>query len=64
MDAYELFWKIKTIWMDNTDKNSGVGPKNTIHMATMVMTKNGYREVVAAKWNKEIKAIELILDED
>jgi hypothetical protein len=64
MDSYELFWRIKTIWMDNTDKQSGLGPKNTQHMATMIMTKDGYREVIGAKWNSEIRAIELITDEE
>lgn len=64
MDAYELFWRIKTIWMDNTDKQSGIGPKSTPHMATMIMTPDGYREVIGVKWNSEIKAIELITDEE
>ena len=32
-------------------------------MATMIMTRDGYREVIGAKWNKEIQAIELITDE-
>lgn len=50
--------------MDNTDKQSGAGPKHTQHMATMIMTKDGYREVIGAKWNTEIKAIELITDEE
>lgn len=64
MDAYDLFWKIKQLWMDNTDKNSGSGPKTKKYMAVMIMSKDGYREVVGVKWNKEINAIELIIDEE
>jgi hypothetical protein len=32
-------------------------------MAIMIPTENGYREVLGAKYNKEIHAIELILEE-
>ena len=64
MDSYDLFWKIKNIWMENVNNGSGAGPKHKTHIATMVMTENGYREILGVKWNKEINAIELIIDEE
>lgn len=64
MDAYDLFWAIKSLWMDNTDKNSGSGPKTKNHMAVVILTPEGYREVIGARWNAEIKAIELITDKE
>ena len=62
MDAYDLYWKLKTLWMENCSRVSGVTTK-TAHMAIMIPTENGYREVLGAKYNKEIHAIELILEE-
>ena len=62
MDAYDLYWKLKSLWMENCSRISGVTTK-TAHMAIMISTENGYREVLGAKYNKEIHAIELILEE-
>jgi len=62
MDAYDLYWKLKTIWMENCGRISGVTTK-TAHMAIMIPTENGYREVLGAKFNKDINAIELIVED-
>lgn len=64
MDSYDLYHEIQRLWADNSSKESGELYKTYQHMATVVWTPEGYREVIGARWNKEIKAIELILDRE
>jgi hypothetical protein len=64
MDTYDLYHEIQKLWVDNCSKESGLLHKSKNHMATVVWTSDGYREVVGVKWNQEIKAIELILDRE
>jgi hypothetical protein len=63
MDAYDISGKMKSIWMDHCDKNSG-SISRIGEMAVVVDTPEGYREVVGLRYNKEIKAIELIIDKE
>ena len=64
MDAYDLYHAIKNLWVENSDKRSGMLEKSQQHMAVMVNTEYGYREVVGLRMNKELNAIELILDQE
>lgn len=64
MDAYDLYQAIKYLWAENSDKRSGSLDKSKQHMAVMINTEYGYREVVGIRMNKEINAIELILDQE
>lgn len=63
MDAYDFSNKVKDIWATYSHKESGVMPKKQ-HMAMMINTPEGYREVIGVFWNKEIKAIELVTDSE
>lgn len=64
MDAYDLYHEIQRIWAENSAKDSGELYKTYQHMATVVWTPEGYREVIGVRWNSELKAIELILDRE
>jgi hypothetical protein len=64
MDAYDLYHEIQKVWADNSSKNSGELYKKYQHMATVVWTPEGHREVIDVKWNSDIKSVELILDRD
>lgn len=64
MDAYDLYHAIKHLWAENSDKRSGSLIKSQQHMAVMINTEYGYREVVGIRMNTEINAIELILDQE
>jgi hypothetical protein len=64
MDAYDLYHAIKHLWAENSDKRSGCLEKSQQHMAVMINTECGYREVVGLRMNKDINAIELILDQE
>ena len=64
MDAYDLSNAVKQKWVDHSDKRSGMLEKDKNHMAVMVWTEEGYREVVGVFFNKDINAIELILDQE
>jgi hypothetical protein len=64
MDAYDLYHEIQKVWVDNSSKNSGELYKKYQHMATVVWTPEGHREVIGVKWNSDIKSVELILDRD
>ena len=57
MDAFEISGNIKSIWMDNHDKRDREN-----ELAVMVHTKDGFREVIGVAFNKDINAIQLILD--
>jgi hypothetical protein len=62
MDTYDLYHEIQKVWIEHSGKNSGELHKKFQHMATVVWTPEGHREVIGVKWNSEIRAIELILD--
>jgi hypothetical protein len=64
MDAYDLSNKIKDVWVENSDKRSGLLDKKITKMSTIVSTADGYREVLGVRWNKEMRKIELILDKE
>ena len=64
MDAYDLYHEIQKLWADNSAKNSGLLHKTYTHMAAVVWTPEGYREVVGVRWNKDLGAIEFILDNE
>ena len=64
VDAYDLYHAIKHLWVENSDKRSGLLQKSQQHMAVTVNTEYGYREVIGIRMNKEINAIELILDKE
>ena len=63
MDAYEIFWKIKTLWMQNCSKVSG---NNTRPESMKVVIKNGekYDKVVDVIYNEKIKSVEIIIEEE
>jgi hypothetical protein len=64
MDAYDLTWKIKGLWAENIEKQSGLLPKTLHGMRVVINTPEGYRQVVGAVWNKDINSIELVLDKE
>ena len=64
MDAYDLTWKIKGLWAENIEKQSGVGITPKTGMKVLIITPEGYRQVVNAFWNKELNSIELVLDKE
>ena len=62
MDAYDISNKIKDVWMQHSDKNSGMLSKKIVEMPVVLRTEEGYRKVVAVLWNVELNKIELVLD--
>lgn len=56
MDAYLLYRTIKQLWSEHSMENS--------NMKVCVWTNEGYREVVGASYNSNLKLIELVLDEE
>ena len=63
MDAYDIFWKIKSLWMQNCDKISG----NLSRPEQMkVVIKNGekYEKVIDVVYNNKINAVEIITEDD
>lgn len=63
MDAYLLYQAIKQLWAEHTNKNSGAISKvEYTFMKVCVWTEDGYREVVNARYNQNMKFIELELD--
>ena len=64
MDAYDLTWKIKGLWAENIEKQSGLGMAPKSDMKVLINTPEGYRQVVGAVWNKETNSIELVLDKE
>ena len=64
MDAYILFQVIKQLWSEYTNKNSGSISKVNEIMKVCVWTEHGYREVISARYNDNMKFIELELDKE
>lgn len=63
MDAYILYQVIKQLWSEYTNKNSGAISKSEhTYMKVCVWTDEGYREVTGARYNENLKFIELRLD--
>lgn len=64
MDAYLLYQAVKQLWSEHTNKNSGLISKSSSDIKVCVWTDEGYREVVDAVYNSNLKLIELVLDEE
>jgi hypothetical protein len=64
MDAYLLYHTIKQLWSEHVNKNSGEIEKSSNNMKVCVWTNEGYREVVNAVYNYDLKIIQLKLDEE
>jgi len=65
MDAYDISNKMKDLWAQHTDKNSGSGKKNFGYdIRVVTWTEHGYREVTGLKYNEQLKMIELELDNE
>jgi len=64
MDAYLLYQAIKQLWSEHTNKNSGLISKSNPDIKVCVWTDEGYREVVGASYNFELKMIKLELDKE
>ena len=59
MDAYEIFWKIKTLWMQNCTKISG---NSSIPGQMSVVVNN--KKIIDVVYNEELKLIEIITEEN
>ena len=59
MDAYEIFWKIKTLWMQNCNKVSGNNTRPE-HMKIVVQNNGKYENVVDVIYNEKLKSVEII----
>lgn len=64
MEAYLLYQSVKQLWVEYTNKHSGVISKDNDNIKVCVWTEEGYREVVGASYNSQIKMIELELDKE
>lgn len=64
MDTYDLIDKLKSVWVDNVDKNSGDIRKSGQQLKLCVWTEEGYKEVLGFKYNSSLKIIEVVLDEE
>lgn len=62
MDAYDIFQKINKYWAALYPKNSGNIDKPKQKIKVIVLTDDGYREVVGVKINGNM--IELELDNE
>jgi hypothetical protein len=62
MDAYDIAHKIQKYWMALVPKNSGEINKNKEIVKVLIMTNEGYREVVGVKIIDG--KIELVLDNE
>lgn len=62
MDAYDLTEILKTLWQQNVEKSSGVINKEKGKIGVVVHTDEGFRNVVNARWDPQLKKIVLILD--
>lgn len=62
MDAYDIFQKINKYWAALYPKNSGNIDKSKQKIKVIVLTDDGYREVVGVKINGNM--IELELDNE
>ena len=63
MDAFDIAEKIKKYWMILVPKNSGQMTKSKDKIKVVVLTADGYREVVGVKIEGDT-LIKLILDEE
>lgn len=63
MDAYDIFWKIKSLWMQNCNKISGNNSKPE-YMKVIVKNKNKYEKVVDVTYNDKLKAVEIITEDE
>jgi hypothetical protein len=63
MDAFDIAEKIKKYWMILFPKNSGQITKSKDKIKVVVLTTDGYREVVGVKIEGE-NLIKLVLDEE
>jgi hypothetical protein len=62
MDAYDIAHKIQKYWMALVPKNSGEIHKNKEIVKVLVMTNEGYREVIGVKIVDD--KVELVLDNE
>lgn len=63
MDAFDIAEKIKKYWMILVPKNSGQITKSKDKIKVVVLTADGYREVVGVKIEGD-NLIKLVLDEE
>lgn len=59
MDAYDIAQKVMKYWMALYPKNSGELPKSKVPIKVVVLTSEGYREVVGVRINEELIVLEL-----
>ena len=64
MDAYDLIDMLKILWQQNVDKSSGTIDKSKGKIGVVVNTDEGFRNVVGARWDPQMKKIMLVLDND
>lgn len=64
MDAYNLIEMLKTIWQSNVDKSSGLIDKSGKKIGIVVNTDEGFRNVIGARWDPQLKKIMLVLDNE
>lgn len=62
MDAYDLTEMLKTLWQQNVEKSSGVINKAKAKVGVVVHTDEGFRNVIGARWDPQLKKIVLLLD--
>jgi hypothetical protein len=59
MDAYEVFWKMKVLWMQNCTKISG-NNSTPANMNVIV----GDKKIIDVIYNEKLKAIEVITEDN
>jgi hypothetical protein len=59
MDAYDIAGKVQKYWAALYPKNSGQLPKPKTKISVLVMTNDGYREVVGVHIEDENIILEL-----
>ena len=59
LDAYEISEKIKKYWCALYPKNSGEINKTKKHVKVLVMTDEGYREVIGVHITEDFIQLEL-----
>jgi hypothetical protein len=59
MDAYDIAGKIQKYWAALYPKHSGEMPKSKAHVKVLVMTSEGYREVVGVHINDDYIQLDL-----
>lgn len=63
MDAYDLFWKIKSLWMQNCDKVSGNSSRPE-HMKVLIRNNDKFEKVIDVIYNEDHKAVEIITEDE